>query len=92
MTEDNLDHFEYYRRAKSFEKTGHFDDALSAYAKAIQVNEDYAHAWFYKAKLHYQLGQYKECVECTERALKLAPDWSDHCNKMLRDAKSKISS
>ncbi|MFW9908908.1 MAG: tetratricopeptide repeat protein [Candidatus Thorarchaeota archaeon] len=92
MSEEPITHFDFYRRAKTHEKNGRFDEALKAYAKALDVNQDYAHAWFYKAKLHFQLGQYSECIECTEKALKLAPDWSDHCTKMLADARTRLAS
>ena len=90
MSEENLNHFDFYRRAKSHEANGRYDEALSAYSKALQINQEYAHAWFYKAKLHYQLGQYKDCIDCAEKALKLAPDWSDHCNRMLADARKRV--
>ncbi len=90
MSEEDLDHFALYRKAKSHEANGRYDEALSAYSKAVRINEEYAHAWFYKARLHYQLGQYNECIECAEKAMKLAPDWSDHCTKMLVDARAKI--
>ena len=82
-------HFDYYRRAKTHEKQGRYDEALAAYAKAIELSSDYAHAWFYKGKLHYRLGQFKECVECAEKTMQLAPDWAEHCTRMLADARSK---
>ncbi|MCK5239080.1 MAG: tetratricopeptide repeat protein [Candidatus Thorarchaeota archaeon] len=92
MSEEELTHFDHYRRAKSHEKSGRYEEALKAYNTALEINREYAHAWYYKGKLHYQLGHYSECVECAEKALKLAPDWADHCNKMLADAKSRIAS
>ncbi|MFW9848482.1 MAG: tetratricopeptide repeat protein [Candidatus Thorarchaeota archaeon] len=92
MSDEALTHFDWYRRAKSHEKNGRYEDALKAYNAALEINKDYAHAWYYKGKLHYQLGQYDKCVECAEKALKLAPDWSDHCNKMLADARSRLAS
>jgi tetratricopeptide (TPR) repeat protein len=92
VSEEGKTHFDYYRIAKSHEKNGRYDDALKAYSTALEINNDYAHAWYYKGKLHYQLGQFDKCVECAEKALTLAPDWSDHCNKMLSDAKSRLAS
>ena len=90
MSEEKLNHFDFYRRAKSHEKNGRYDEAISAYSKALQINSEYAHAWFYKAKLHYQLGQYAESLECAEQAKRFAPDWEDHCNKILADARAKL--
>lgn len=90
VDENPLTHFDYYRRAKSLEQQGKYDEALANYAAALEVDKDYAHAWFYKSKLHFQQGHYQDCVECAERALELHPEWSDHITKMLNDAKSNL--
>ena len=83
-------HFDHYRVAKSHEKSGRYDEALLAYAKALEVKSDYAHALFYKSKLHLHLGHYQDCIQCGEKALELAPDWRDHIKKMLDSAKAKM--
>ncbi|MHA1929974.1 MAG: tetratricopeptide repeat protein [Candidatus Thorarchaeota archaeon] len=90
MAEKPSTHFDYYRKAKSHENNGRYDEALKEYARALDVKEDYAHALFYKSRLHLQLGQYQDCVKCGERALELNPDWSDHIKKILDTAHSKM--
>ncbi len=82
-------HFEHYRIAKTHEKNGRLKEALESYSKALEISVDYAHAWFYKGKLLYKMENYKDCIDCAERALKLAPNWGDHINKLLSDARSR---
>ena len=90
MSEKPTTHFDYYRNAKSHENNGRYDEALKAYSKALEVKADYAHALFYKSRLHLQLGHYQDCGKCGERALELNPDWSDYIKKMLDTAHSKM--
>ena len=86
----DLTRFDFYREAKSYEAKGEYKKALVAFGKAIDLADDYAHAWFYKGRLHYKLGQYKEAVDCGERALELEPSWESQIVRMLRDAREKI--
>ena len=71
MSEGRVSRYELYREAKSFEANGQYNDALRAYGKAIEISADYAHAWYYKSKLHYKLQQYDEAKYCAEKALKI---------------------
>ncbi len=82
--------FDYYRLAKAYEKTGRLRDALDSYAKAIEIAADYAHAWYYKAELHYRLNEYNACIECAQRALALQPSWSDQINRLITKCKGKV--
>jgi tetratricopeptide (TPR) repeat protein len=79
-------HYDYYRIAKSYEEKGEFEEALEAYQKAIDMNEEYAHAWFYKGLLHTKLKEYEAAVCCAEKALELEPSWKKHVNKILDTA------
>lgn len=90
MSETSPSRYELYRMAKSHEASGRYDEALAAYAKAIEVSSDYAHAWFYKSRLHYKLHQYKEAKCCAEKALELAPSWAKHIKQILEDCESKL--
>lgn len=85
MSEEKHSRYELYREAKSHESSGRYDDALKAYGKAIEISSDYAHAWYYKSKLHYKLHQYDEAKYCAEKALKIAPTWEKHIQKILDD-------
>lgn len=90
LSEASTTRYELYREAKSHEANGRYDEALAAYARAIEVSSDYAHAWFYKSRLHHKLQQYKEAKCCAERALELAPSWGKHIKEILEDCKSKL--
>ncbi len=82
--------YEYYRKARSHEANGQFEDALAAYDKAIELSETYAHAYFYKSRLLYRMEKYGECIGCAEKARQLEPTWGDHITKMIEDAKKRL--
>ncbi|MGY5870854.1 MAG: tetratricopeptide repeat protein [Candidatus Thorarchaeota archaeon] len=82
--------YDLYRTAKSHEANGRYDEALNAYAKAIEVSADYAHAWFYKSRLHYSLHQYKEAKSCAEKALELAPSWEKHIRTIIENCECEM--
>ncbi|MBS3794784.1 MAG: tetratricopeptide repeat protein [Candidatus Thorarchaeota archaeon] len=92
MSDDEIPvtHYDHYRRAKSCEEKGEFTEALEAYQKAIDMKNDYAHAWFYKSLLHTKLKQYDDAVCCAERALELEPSWEKHVKKIVDTAKKKL--
>jgi len=53
MSETRESRYDLYRSAKKYEANGRYDEALLAYSKAIEASADYAHAWFYKSRLHF---------------------------------------
>ncbi len=85
MSEGRQSRYELYREAKSHEANGQYADALKAYGKAIELDADYAHAWYYKSKLHYKLRQYDEARHCAEKALEIAPSWEKHIRQIIDD-------
>ncbi len=87
---DPATRYEYYRAAKSHEENDRFEEALKAYDKAIELSENYAHAWFYKSRLLYKMEKYGECIGCAEKARQLEPTWSDHITRMIEDAKKRL--
>ena len=80
----------YYRKARSHEVNGEYQEALQAYDKAIELSNTYAHAWFYKSRLLYRMEKYDECIGCAEKARQLEPTWSNHITKMIEDAKKRL--
>ncbi len=85
MAEGRRSRYELYREAKSYESNGKYDDALKAYGRAIEIDADYAHAWYYKSKLHHKLQQYDQAKYCAEKALEIAPSWEKHIRPIIDD-------
>ncbi|TFH05157.1 MAG: tetratricopeptide repeat protein [Candidatus Thorarchaeota archaeon] len=92
MSETPKSRYDLYRTAKSYEANGLFNEALDAYTKAIEVSADYAHAWFYKSRLHYNLHQYKEAKYCAEKTLELAPGWEKHVRTIIENCDCEMKS
>ncbi|MBD3157251.1 MAG: tetratricopeptide repeat protein [Candidatus Lokiarchaeota archaeon] len=82
---EDFTEYDYYSEAKVLEEKGEDEKALEAYQKAVELDPEYAEAWFYKAKLHHKLGQKKEAIECAKKALEIEPDWEDHVQEFLPD-------
>ena len=92
MSETPESRYDLYRSAKSHEANGRYDEALESYAQAIRVSADYAHAWFYKSRLHFNLHQYKEARSCAKKALELAPSWSKHIRTIIKSCEHQLNS
>ncbi len=90
MSETPESRYDLYRSAKIYESNGRYDEALEAYAKAIELSADYTHAWFYKSRLHYRLHQYEEAKNCAERALELAPSWEKHIRTIIENCECQM--
>ncbi len=56
---------------------------MKAYEESIKLDPNYAKAWFYKAKLHYRLGQKDHAKKCISRVLELKPEWEKYVKKYL---------
>jgi hypothetical protein len=67
--------------ARALEKEGKMEDALQKYEEAIAIEDTFDKAWFYKFKIHYQLGQLDEATHCAQKAVDLEPKWV----KFIRD-------
>lgn len=92
MSETPVSRYDLYRSAKRYEANGRYDEALESYALAIKARADYAHAWFYKSRLHYNLHQYKEARSCAKKALELAPSWEKHIRTIIKSCDHQLKS
>ncbi len=72
---DQMTEYDWFGKARSCETRGDLEEAIKAYEKAIDINPDFAKAWYYKAKLHLRLDQKDKAIECAKKALELKPSW-----------------
>ena len=77
--------FDWFSVARIHESKGEYEDALKAYDESIKLDGRYAKAWFYKAKLHYKLGERDNARDCVKRVLELEPDWLKYVKKYMPD-------
>ncbi|MGY5875171.1 MAG: tetratricopeptide repeat protein [Candidatus Thorarchaeota archaeon] len=77
--------FDWFAEAKSFEKSQEYDKALMAYDEALKLNPEMAKGWFYKAAMHYKLGQKDKAAECAKKAVELKPSWEKHVKRDMPD-------
>ena len=80
---DEMTQYDWFAHARAYETRGDYDKALNAYEEALQLDPKFAKAWFYKAKLHYELGQKTQAKECAQRTIELTPEWESHVKKYM---------
>lgn len=78
----------YYNRALVNTKLGNLRDAVTDCNEALKINEKYLKAILKRAKLHYDLEKYDDCVRDYETALKM--EKSVEIKNLLKDAKLQL--
>jgi tetratricopeptide (TPR) repeat protein len=53
---------------------GKYEEAIKYYDKAIEIDPNYAGAWYGKGSALQKLKQYKEAIECSAKAIELNPN------------------
>lgn len=63
-----------YNQAKNLYDLNRYEEALTAYKKAVGVRPEYLDAWNGQGKTLLSLKRYKEALEAYEKAIQLKPD------------------
>jgi len=80
---NHMTQYDWFSQARIHETMGDDEKALAAYEESVKIDPQHAKAWFYKAKLHYRLGQMALAKECAKNVLRLKPEWESHVKKYL---------
>ncbi|XP_055636030.1 dnaJ homolog subfamily C member 7 isoform X2 [Toxorhynchites rutilus septentrionalis] len=78
----------YYNRALVSSKLGNMREAITDCTCALNLNEKYMKALLQRAKLHYNLENFEECVKDYEKALKF--EKTVELKNLLKDAKLQL--
>lgn len=81
---DDFTEYDWFGEARIRETAGNIEGAIDAFAEAIKLNPNFAKAWYYKALLHFQLGQNEDAIFCAKKAVELKPSWEKHLKKNLK--------
>ena len=79
---DEMTEFDWFAQGKKLEAQGKYEEAIKAYEESIRLRPDLAKSWFYKAVLHFKLGQNDKATESAKKAIELKPSWE---NMLKRD-------
>ncbi len=52
-----------------------FEEAISAYDTAIEINPKYITAWKNKGNILYSLGKYNDSIQACDKAIEIAPEY-----------------
>ncbi|MHA2143656.1 MAG: hypothetical protein ACXADC_13410 [Candidatus Thorarchaeota archaeon] len=64
-----------FYEARSLEKEHKYEEALQRYGEALALDDKLDKAWFYKFRLHHELGQFSEAAHCAQRATEINIEW-----------------
>ena len=56
---------------------GQHAEAIKLYDKALEINPQYASAWYGKGISLFELGRFDEAIKCHDRALEITPQQAD---------------
>ncbi|MEB3216647.1 MAG: tetratricopeptide repeat protein [Nostocales cyanobacterium 94392] len=68
---------ELYKKANTFYELQRYQDALSSYQKAIEIQPEYAQAWNGQANVLYELNSYQEALLAYDKAIQIEPDYQE---------------
>lgn len=74
----------YNNKGVDFDKSKKYEEALKYYDKAININPEYANAYYNKGLVYlYDQGKYEEAIKCFDKVIQLRPKDTEACfNKM----------
>lgn len=85
VTKEHFTEYDWFGEARIREIAGDLEGAIQAFEESIKLNPRFAKAWYYKAELHYTLGQLQEAKSCAERAIEIKPSWKKHFQANMPD-------
>lgn len=83
--EEDYTQYDYFAEAKAYEARGDDEKAIEFYTKAIEIDPNFAKAWFYKAQLLAKLGRHEEALKCAREAVRIRADWEKHVKRFIPD-------
>ncbi|MFW9908915.1 MAG: tetratricopeptide repeat protein [Candidatus Thorarchaeota archaeon] len=79
--------YDWFGEARVQETSGDLQGAMKAFEESIKLNPKFAKAWYYKAILHYHLGEMSEAAKCAKKVMQLNPSWEKHLRKNMPNLK-----
>lgn len=71
-----------FLRGVSYEKSGMYEEAMSAYVRALGINPGYMEAHVNLGLVYYRLGKYSKAVDAYKNALRINPSVPSVYNKL----------
>jgi len=71
-----------FLRGVSYEKSGMYEEATSAYIRAVGINPDYTEAYVNLGLVFYRLGKYSKAVDAYKNAIRVNPYVPSVYNKL----------
>ncbi|AFZ03792.1 serine/threonine-protein kinase [Calothrix sp. PCC 6303] len=66
---------ELYKQANTFYELQRYQDALNNYEKAVEIQDNYAEAWYGKGKALSGMKKYQDALTAYDKAIQLQPEY-----------------
>lgn len=66
----------YYERGDAYYKKGQYDEAVSDFTKALEINPKFAEAHYYRGIAYDKMGLYDEAISDYNKALEINPKYA----------------
>jgi tetratricopeptide (TPR) repeat protein len=80
---EDMTQYDWFSQGRIYETTGDDQKAIEAYEESIRIDPEFAKAWFFKAKLHFKLGQVELARDCARRVIELEPKWEKYVKYLI---------
>jgi len=67
---------DYYQLAAAYSRKGQYNEAISEYTKAIELNPKFAMAYVKRAAAYHRKGQYDQAIYDFNKAIELNPEYA----------------
>jgi len=79
-TPQELEAWEIVNKGVALGNLGKFDEAIVCFDRALEINPEYAEAWYNKGFALGNLGKFDEAIVCYDRALEINPEYAEAWN------------
>ena len=70
---ESTDALGFVSRGNAYSRNGAYERAIDSYTKAIQLQDDFADAYFNRGVSYYELGQFLPAISDLTRAIEINP-------------------
>ena len=88
----SLDAESYFNRGRTYYKKGQYDQAITKYTKAIEINPEFARAYSNRARAYYIRGEHEKAWDDVYRVQHLGYQIQPEFLKALREASGSLES
>jgi tetratricopeptide (TPR) repeat protein len=73
----NLTAIDWFKKGYTFTLSGNYQEAIDAYDKSIELNPNFAEAYYIRGTAYYNLGDPKRAIQDLDKTIELKTEYAD---------------